>query len=310
MRLNDDDAFNNRCPEFKQMVEDIIKKDRETEMQDRSQRAAIKTLQMNETQNEKTLFGDLRPLVIPKERTIKTTKHDLEGELVLILREYGDDGLQKIEDCQFVKSLVPGKDFTNEEKAMGITDPKPDVTFGLREPQFPDSNLRLPNGIQALLGVAPGMQHAFFVIEHKSIEESIGLAEVQATRDGAVLVKARMLLHQHVQSAGYVQQIGADDSSFVFSCAWIPDYAKIYVHWFEKLASGVEIYHMNLLHEYLMRRPEEMKLFRRHVQNIMDWGLLTRKMANDAMYDGLVKMYGPGGSAYASGNDAATEIDM
>ena len=238
MRLNDVDAFNNRCLEFKQMVEEIIKKDRETEMQERSQRAAMKTLHMNETLNKQTLFGQLRPLVLPKERTLKTTKHDLAGELVLILREYGDDGLQIIQDCQFVESLVPGKDFTSEEKAMGITDPKPDVTFGLREPKFPDPSVRLPNDIQALLGAAPGMQHAFFVIEHKSIEESIGLAECQATRDGAVLVKARMLLHQHTQPAGYVQKIGADDSSFVFSCAWIPDNAKIYVHWFEKLASG------------------------------------------------------------------------
>ena len=193
---------------------------------------------------------------------------------------------------------------------MGITDPKPDVTFGLREPEFPDPSLPLPNGIQALLGVAPGMQHAFFVIEHKSIEESIGLAEVQATRDGAVLVKARMLLHEHIQPAGYVRPTGADDSSLVFSCAWIPDYAKIYVHWFEKLASGIELYHMNVLSEYIMRRPEEMRLFRRHVQNIMDWGLLKRKIANDGIYDGLVKMYGPGGSIYASVNNAANETDV
>ena len=84
------------------MVEDIIQKGRETDMQERSQQAAIKTLHMNETQNEKTLFGKLRPLVIPKERTIKTTKHDLAGELVSMLREYDDDGLEMIEDCQFV----------------------------------------------------------------------------------------------------------------------------------------------------------------------------------------------------------------
>ena len=196
MRFNDDDAYYNRCSDLKRMVEDIIKKDRETEMQEKSQRAARKTLYENETQNEKTLFGKLRPLVIPKERTIKTAKHDLEGELVSLCREFDDDGLAMIEDCQFVKSLVPGKDFTSDEKQMGITDPKPDVTFGLRKPQFPDPSLRLPNAIQALIGVAPGMQHAFFVIEHKSIDESIGGAEVQATCDGAVLVKARMLLHQ------------------------------------------------------------------------------------------------------------------
>ena len=154
------------------------------------------------------------------------------------------------------------------------------------------------------------MQHAFFIIEYKSIKESIGLTEVQATRDDAVLVKARMLLHQHIQPTDYVRPTGADEWSFVFSCAWIPDYAKIYVHWFEKLASGIELYQMNMLSEYIMRRPEEMKLFRRHVQNIMDWGLLKRKIANDAIYDGLVKMYGPDGSMYASANDAATEIDV
>lgn len=142
---------------------------------------------------------------------------------------------------------------------MDITNPKPDVTFGLRKPEFPGPSLRLTNGIQALLGVAPGTHHAFFAIEHKSIKESIGLTEVQATRDGAVLVKARLLLHQHFQPAGYVQQIGADKSYFIFSYAWIPHIAKIYVHWFEKLALGVKLYHINLLYEYLMRRLEEMK---------------------------------------------------
>ena len=147
MRLNDVDAFDNRCPQVKRMVEDIIKKDRETDMQERSQRAAIKTLHMNETQNEKTLFGKLRLLVIPKERTIQTTKHDLAGELVSILREYDNDGLEVIEDCQFIKSLVPGKDFISEEKAIGITDPKLDVIFGLREPKFPNPSLPLLNGI-------------------------------------------------------------------------------------------------------------------------------------------------------------------
>ena len=67
---------------------------------------------------------------------------------------------------------------------------------------------------------------------------------------------------------------------------------------------------MSLLHEYVMRRPEEMKLFRRHVQNIMDWGLLKRKTGNDAIYDGLMKMYGPSGSARVSVDDVATEMDV
>ena len=59
-----------------------------------------------------------------------------------------------------------------------------------------------------------------------------------------------------------------------------------------------------------MRRPEEIKLFRRHMQNIKDWGLLKRKLANDAIYNGFVKMFGPVGSTDASTDDAAIRTNI
>ena len=66
---------------------------------------------MNETENEKTLFGKLLPLVIPKERTIKTAKHEVAGELISILRECGDDGLEMEEGCQFFKLVSTRQGF-------------------------------------------------------------------------------------------------------------------------------------------------------------------------------------------------------
>lgn len=42
-----------------------------------------------------------------------------------------------IEDFSFVTDMVPGKNYTSEEKAMAFTEPKPDLIFGIQKPGFP-----------------------------------------------------------------------------------------------------------------------------------------------------------------------------
>lgn len=61
----------------------------------------------------------------------------MEGEIMRILQAYDDDGLMVIKDCPFVKELVPGKNYTAEEKAMGLTEPRPDLTYNIQKPEFP-----------------------------------------------------------------------------------------------------------------------------------------------------------------------------
>ena len=188
MRIHDR-ATLDRCPDFKKKTDRLFARERSSRMSDKSAKAAIKTMYKHYAQNEKTLFREFRPHVIKSTRTLSTLKRDTEGEIIRMLQAYDDDGLMVIEDCPFVKDMVPGKNYTSEEKAMGLTDPKPDLTYGIQKPEFPPVlTTKLKMKCQAWRSVVPGMDWPFFVIEHRGCEDSIAQAENQAIRDGAVLV--------------------------------------------------------------------------------------------------------------------------
>ena len=173
LRIHDRAAFD-RCPDFKEKIDRILARERPSRMSDKSARAAVKTMYKHYAQNEKTLFREFRPLVIKPTRTVTTLKRDAEGAVIASLKAYDDDGLMVIEDCPFVRDMVPGKNYTSEEKAMGLTDPKPDLTYGIQKPEFPPILApKLKMRCQAWKSVAPGMHWPFFVIEHKGCEDSI-----------------------------------------------------------------------------------------------------------------------------------------
>ncbi|KAM0800677.1 hypothetical protein BDR22DRAFT_821535 [Usnea florida] len=93
-------------------------------------------------------------------------------------------------------------------------------------------------------------------------------------------------------------------TSFAFSCCWVPQYANIFVHWHElrkdvpidnpfdpthneqsissppqqeqqhgSVQTYSSIWHMNLIQSYVFNRDEDMKEFRRDIDNILDWGV-------------------------------------
>ena len=57
--------------------------------------------------------------------------------MIRALKAYDDDSLMVIEDSSFVTDMVPGKNYTSEEKAMAFTERKPDLIFGIQKPGFP-----------------------------------------------------------------------------------------------------------------------------------------------------------------------------
>ena len=157
-------------------------------MSDKSAKIAVKTLYKHYAQNEKTLFREFRPYMIKSTRIVATLKRGMEGEIIRILQAYDDDDLIVIEDCPFIKDLILEKNYTAEEEAIGLTEPRPDLTYGIKKPEFPPTiEAKLKMKYQAWRSVAPDMDWPFFVIEYKGCEDSISYAENQAKRDGAVL---------------------------------------------------------------------------------------------------------------------------
>ena len=126
------------------------------------------------------------------------------------------------------------------------------------------------------------MHHPFLVIEARSAEEGIGLAENQAIRDGSTIVNARRQLNYMAQERiphRPAMSSGPDEHSFAFSCCWNPDPAKIFVNWCQVMPDGTKVFHMNRVADYLMSREEELVKLRRDLHNIIDWGILTNRQA-------------------------------
>ena len=278
---------------MKEMVEQIITDMRATKMADSSVKKAMAAAKKNYTKNEKTFFNKVRPLIIKATRLV--TEQDSEssedGEYVKILKkEFEKDGLEMVEDENFTRQLLPLPDSVTSDKAMGLTNPNPDFTYGIVKPEhFPKAEVHVPAHIQVYLSVAPSMRFPFYVEEHKPASEGIVKAEHQAMRDGATLVNARRKLNHALESEGWDSPVGADLDSFVFTCAWTPYMAEIFVNWYEKLPDGEQVFHMTTIgDQYRMKNPDDLKKLRHDIENILDWGLFKHRQRAQQVWDGIV----------------------
>ena len=280
MLINDSMAWDG-CPvDFKSKINNVITRDRNSEMANRSKSKIRKLIEDNYTQNEATFSGKVVPKLIKESRDVPTRKRFVNDEVVFTARDYDDDGLHYMQNNKFIKNALPAYSKATE-KAIGLSDPQPDWTFGLKQGPPDPQNRRLPSKVSSLLGVCPGMHHPFLVIETISAEEGIGLAENQAIRDGSTIVNARRQLNYMAANIPRLPAIssGPDKHSFAFSCCWNPDLAKIFVNWCQVMPDGTEIFHMNRVADYLMSREEELVKLRRDLHNIIDWGVLTNRQA-------------------------------
>ena len=293
MYCDDDKAFI-RCPYFMDVVAAIITNAPRSAMADTSVKKVLVAVKANYTQNERTIFRNIQPLVIKTARDIAGQDGNLSDGIEMVKRSFDEDGLQVVEDCNFIRKLLPSgdPDSITSNKTIGLTDPKPDLTYGIREPErIPKAEHQVPQHLLAYLSVAPGMRYPFYVEEHKSAEEGIIKAEHQAIRDGAVLVNARMRLNEALKPEDWVLPVGPDTESFVFSCAWTPDIARIYVNWYEKLEDG-GLFHMHKIgNSYNMDAVDDIKKLRHDIHNILDWGLLEFRKRGQQVWEDIVAHY-------------------
>ncbi|KAI4150561.1 MAG: hypothetical protein L6R39_002244, partial [Caloplaca ligustica] len=170
-----------------------------------------KYLHDHATMNENTLLERIVNLVV-KTTKIVPKEHDLNGQVkevvdtllnkIAIDQDYVEDGLESVRDMSFVRGFLPQQ--TIENKALGLTDPKPDLTYGLIIPKDPMPNkglALLETDVEAMVKICPGIQHAFFSIEFGACGKSLEEVENQSIRTGADLVEARRQLNAKAAAA-------------------------------------------------------------------------------------------------------------
>ena len=205
------------------------------------------------------------------------------------------------------------------EHAPKVKNPKPDLTYGLLQGAFSDHEQRVNDNNGA--GLSIDMVHPFFIVEAKSTEKPIDEAENQCARGGAAMVRLKRKFDELAEGTfkDYQSQQGKDNDvndqanqtsqnkekisidhyrtdtkSFTFSLALVPRNARMFVHWAEEAYSkeGQLLtinWHANEIHTYNLKFPEPWIELHRDMDNVLDWGTLTRKQELKALCNKILE---------------------
>ena len=218
------------------------------------------------------------------------------------VESFWDDGLAIKVDCEFRKSFLPAREKDEElaramAKVDGMTNPKPDYTYGLRIDHYPiPEDVTVSAYIDFLLEVVPILHHPFFIIEGKSDSGSKAEAENQACRGGAALVNAARQLLERI-GARDAEATGPDQQTFVYSATLSPGLMDIWVHWAEiRTMAHRPVFHMHRLDSISLHGYGAAGKLRKITHNILDWGCVDRSPQIQKVYNQIF--------AYERTNDA------
>ena len=327
---------------FEDMARNIPSGERGSTMKQGSAEHIIRWIRQNKTRSEETIMAQLIPMIIPASRKVQihtTPESTIETDVLHMdatlqdssqtyeLKFFSDDGALVNINRQFNRDVLPtwlkAEDQAQLRKMLakepGMTAPKPDYTYGIRENQYPDiHSQRFSTHTRALMGVAPEMVHPYFIIEGKTTKGDLADAENQAIRGGATLVRARRLLNA---KAGAGDDTGPDSNSFVYSMTMDTNIARIWLNWCEILpvkkqeesvnddgypgdeGELYETYHMNPLYTALLDDEEMLKELRRKLNNIIDWGCIQRMNEIKEVMNNIYRV------EQAAEQEASAEVD-
>ena len=270
--------------------------------------------------NEYTFLYHIIPILQGRGYHVPNEAEEMPGQVDAYRSEeriwrtfLSDDKVVNILDKDFARTLLPGgfskqpllvEEITKYlEKDKGMTNPRPDMTFGLKreEDSFTTS---IPQHILDLFWIAPGIHHPFLILEGKSHSGSSATAENQARRGGATLVKASRALWAILegniptlpdlsdQEAEGIADTGNDEihpvkpdlKSFVFSITMSPTNFSIWVHWYDM---GNHHYHMNLVESWSLHNSKGPAQIRWAWHNIIEFGVWTRRAQNDDLLESI-----------------------
>ena len=298
-------------PEFRSMVEGVLHSGRGSTMKPESAKRVIEHHQYYYNANESSVLQNIIPLIMKKEymryvnsesEAAETAEKAVENtedrgtpsdeEQQWVSREWFSDGVATTMNRDFRRTLFPNQGYAELDpdvvkflaKEDGMTTPRPDYCFGLRTDRLTvPVNVALSSEVKTLLGVAPSMEHAFFIIEGKSNKGSMGEAQNQARRGGATLVNAGRKLFEYI---GDADVSGADTRTFVYSATAAPGLIEINVHWAEVLQDRT-LYRMTYLKSYAFQDEDQLPGLRAALNNILSWGCIDRLASLEAFREKL-----------------------
>ena len=279
----EDRAALRRHPEILQWAQEVQKGQRNSAMEPASEQKLADRRLAYEQSNEDTFIRQFMTALLRDKRERKV------GE---VWQEIGwaQDGLMEAWQKSFQRDCIPQIEVPDEvtKKVLGanprIKDPKPDITYGISSNLFSANQMTVNRLYCSQAGICPGeLWHPFCIVEAK-MKGTIQEAEYQCVRGGAALVNAARQLKYH--SGTDILTDGPDMDTAMFSLAVITTSVVLHVHWAE-VVDGKTLFHMHHVYTYALANQGVGSQLRHDLDNILDWGTLTRKIQITEMLDSI-----------------------
>ena len=280
MPMEDREALR-RHPGILQWAEEIRSGKRNSAMKTASEQKLMARRQEYERSNEDTFVREFMAALL---------RDDRERNEDWAKTSWDQDGLKRAWNQLFQKHCIPQiltpdaltKKVLNANPR--IKDPKPDLTFGISSRLFSEEQLKTNRAYYQQTAICPGdLWHPFCLVEAK-MKGTVEEAEYQCVRGGAALVNTGQQL-QYLSGVD-APPAAPDKQTTTFSLAVTPSIVVLHVHWAE-IVNGETLFHMHHVHSYALKNKGVGPQLRHDLDNILDWGTLTRKRQVDKILDNI-----------------------
>ncbi|KAI4123843.1 MAG: hypothetical protein LQ341_007141, partial [Variospora aurantia] len=257
------------------------------------------------------------------EEEILSPEEETEAALWIQKTWRADDKLWTKWDANFFSDTLPeiaetGNHFLDHllEDVPRVAKPVPDICMGFDKTAFDEEVM---STLQRFgFTVTKEQWISIFALEAKGPDEPIAAATNQCCRSGAAMVKrcrdffkatnAWLSVHpspnhggnqatqpaqsSHLQQAAHPFTYPRPDMhSFAFSAALNPEQVILYMHWAEETGPDTEVWQQTRLRDYSLYNTGALELLRCNIDNILDWGIATRRRKVEAQCERFSKHY-------------------
>ena len=269
-------------PQVVFLAKQLRTRQRNSEMDERSQELALQDRDYYAFTNERTFVAEMWRHMHGDHRNKRTSE---EADSVIADAQWTTEAWQVDHlgarwDIDFRYESIPRLENVTPalakflESNPRIKNPKPDLAYGIRYGAFTTLQQDIIHTYPRYTEVSPGLCFPFFAAEFKGSQGSMEEADLQACRSGAAMVNGIRELYK--EAGREKKDAGADEDSFAFTLALIPQFANLYVHWAEVAPGSQTIYHMHQINTYSLKIATHYQDIRHDLNNILDWGLDKR----------------------------------
>ncbi|KAL9034134.1 MAG: hypothetical protein Q9180_005576 [Flavoplaca navasiana] len=277
---------------------EIINNPRHSAMSEEEQKDVKETIKTTKYKGETTCIIETLQVLLRTGRDKLKTDQDVEQ---WVLSAWTKDGLAKAWQTQFSTDAIPQLHDKDNfwENVPRVKTPYPDLLYA-----YEGEYLAQPL-VDALkswkVHLAKAMYLPFASLDGKGVMHGIEEAETQCARTGSAMVfhllqflnflSAKLAEAQKTTSPssgstipqpaapGILSESQVDESAIAFTIAFHPSKVHLFVHFAETRVDGPTCYHMLDVGSYDFKKGEDIALLRKHINNLLDWGLGARKAA-------------------------------